>query len=99
VVCRLCIAGACLLNLSYGGARHFIASALALLTAGRSEDVMALTSSSSSSSRLSPFQSTEVEAFWRQLMDACRQSVAGRDIEHRAPVASDKCAAKSIADA
>ena len=41
---------------------------------------MALTSSSS---RPLPFQSTEIEVFWRQLMDACRQSVAGRDIEHR----------------
>ena len=101
MLCRLSIDRAFLLRSACGGARHFIAYALALVTAGRSEDTMALTSSSSSSSNSSPLpsHSTEVEAFWRQLLDACRQSVAGRNIEHRASVASDEFAIDSTADA
>ena len=45
---------------------------------------MAARSSSSSSSSPQPFQSVEVEKFWRQLMDACRRCVAGRDMEYAA---------------
>ena len=33
-----------------------------------------------------PFHSTDIEKFWRQLMDACRQTVAGPDMAYQAYV-------------